>query len=455
MMSDNPLPSASASRNSIDEPPQAPPQAFSQGGCESRRTCRCCKALGCLFCIALVLAICIFIGWRLLSPRYTATAYLRVAYQEKPVVFAADQPMPETEYEIFKNTQKQYVLSRFVLFAALRNPAENPIAHLPIIKNQSDPVDWLMRNLRVSFPDNSEFMKIELTTYDPKDAADIVTAVMDAYLSEVIDDEKNNRRQRVSELDRLYTDKDQEVRNKRNDLKQLAEQLGTAETENLNLKQKLTLEELATYRQELARSEFEVERLRSELASSQAELKTVQSADISDIECEMFAQNDPVLKNLMQENTYRMMDAQSVSGAPKQEDKSTNNSEKSKNQLEQLQKDYKNRLEKIREEIRHQRQGDVEKKIVRLEAAIEMARQQQKSNENDVQRLRKLAEQFGSSWVDVEMLRSDIAVKEKSLDTIAKERDKLKVELRADPRVKPMQKKADVPTAKSPLFWIF
>ncbi len=97
-------------------------------------------------------------------------------------------------------------------------------------------------------------MKVSLTADNPEEANKIVSAVVDAYKSEVVDNEMNKRRDRVSELERLYTDKDQEVRNRRNDLKLLAEQLGAAETENLNLKQKLTLEELALYRNQSARS---------------------------------------------------------------------------------------------------------------------------------------------------------------------------------------------------------
>ncbi|MGD0516260.1 MAG: hypothetical protein ABSA26_01885 [Thermoguttaceae bacterium] len=345
---------------------------------------------------------------------------------------------------MFKNTQMQYFNSHFVLSAALNKPEGNPISRLPILQKQDDPVAWLKRHLSVSSPDHSQVIEISLSADEPDEAADIVTAVVDAYKSEVIDVEMDRRRQRVNELDRLYTDKDLEVRNKRNDLKQLAEQLGTAETENLNLKQKLTLEELAAYRQELARREFEVGRLRSDLASRQAELKAVQSADISDLECEMFAQSDSVLKNLSQEILQRKMGKESSSQTQTPEDKSSKDAEKRKGELDRLEKDYADRIAQIREEIRHKRQTDVEKEIKRVEAAIEIANKQQRNNEQDVQRLKKMAEQFGSSSVDVEMLRADILVREKSLDTIASERDKLKVELRSPSRISIMQKKAEV-----------
>ena len=86
----------------------------------------------------------------------------------------------------------------------------------------------------------------------------------------------------------------------------------------------------------------------------------------------------------------------------------------------------------------------MEKEIKRLEAAIEIANKQQKTNEEEVQMLKKQAEQFGSSSVDVEMLRADIVAREKSLDAIAAERDKLRVELRAPSRIEIMPGKANV-----------
>jgi polysaccharide biosynthesis transport protein len=440
-MSDNPLPADSASKN-VSEPPPAPPQAASMGGCERRCCCPCCKAFGCLIVVAIVLAICVFIGWRLLSPKYTARSYIRLHFQKESMLSSNEQRTDENQYELFKKTQMQYINNPFVLKAALHKPDENPISSLPILRKQDDPVAWLKSHLSVFSPDHSEIIEVSLSADDPKEAAEIVTAVVDAYKSEVVDNDMNRRRDRVNDLERLYTDNDQIVRNRRNDLKLLAEQLGTAESENLNLKQKLTLEELGVYRNQLAQRDFEVGRLRSELASRQAELKAVKSADISDLECEMFAQGDPVLKNLSQEIFLRKMDKESGSQTP--EDKSNKDAEKRQAQLERFENEYKDRIGKIKEEILHKRQTDVEKEIKRLEAAIEIANKQQKNIDEEVQHLRKQAEQFGSSSVDVQMMRSEIEVREKSLDAIAAERDKLRIELRAPSRIEIMQSKATV-----------
>ncbi len=337
--------------------------------------------------------------------------------------------------------------------AALRRPEGQPISRLPILKHQEDPVVWLQNKLSVSFPLKGEVMAISLSTDDPEDASDIVTAVVDAYKAEIVDAEMEKRRQRLSELERLYTDKEQEVRNKRNQLKQLAEQLGTSEQGNLNLKQKLTLEELATYRQQLAQRDIEVSRLRSELASRQAELQAVKNADISDVECEIFAPSDPVLKRLSQEILDRKADKESASQTQATEDKSGKDAEKRQAELDRLKKDYAERISQIREEILHKRQTDVEKEIKRLEAAIEITNKQQKNIDEEVQHLKKQAEQFGSSSVEVEMLRADIMVRDKSLDSIASERDKLRVELHSPPRIEVMPGKVKA-EKRPPLFFI-
>ena len=389
--------------------------------------------------------------WFGIRPWYTASVYLRVAYQKEAMVFANADRTDESEFENFKSTQVQLIQNRFVLSTALKKPEDNPIFRLEILKEQVDPIAWLSKNISVSFPGKSELMQISIGTYNPREAALIVTAVLEAYMSEVVDSEKDQRRQRISELDRLYTDKDQEVRNKRNELKQLAEQLGTAETENLSLKQKLTLEELASYRQELVRSQFEVGRLRGDLASRNAELEIVKNTPISDLECEMFAQSDPVLKNLSQEIMWRRMDSQYTSGALKPGGKKSNKFlDKYQGELDQFQRDYDERMEKVKEEIMRKRLIDVEREIKRVQAGIEITTKQRAANDDDVQRLRKLAEQFGSSSVDVEMLRATISNLEKSLDTIASEREKLRVELRSASRVTALPpRKAEQPSGAS------
>ena len=64
--------------------------------------------------------------------KYVATTYLRVAMQEKPIAFPTEsQAVDRDRFEIYKSTQQQLVMSRFVLMAALRRPE---VAKLPSVQ---------------------------------------------------------------------------------------------------------------------------------------------------------------------------------------------------------------------------------------------------------------------------------------------------------------------------------
>ncbi len=103
-MSDSSMPGESTSKTPTDQT-QATPRADSPEGCKLRKTCGCCKVACIVLVIVVLLAIAIFLGWRLLTPKYTARAYLRIAYQEKPLVFSSGEKPDLTEFKIFKNTQ--------------------------------------------------------------------------------------------------------------------------------------------------------------------------------------------------------------------------------------------------------------------------------------------------------------------------------------------------------------
>ena len=56
-------------------------------------------------------------------------------------------------------------------------------------------------------------MKVEMTTSNAEEANKIVSAVVDAYKSEVVDSEMEKHRNRVNELEQIYTNNEQLVHN--------------------------------------------------------------------------------------------------------------------------------------------------------------------------------------------------------------------------------------------------
>lgn len=114
-----------------------------------------------------------------------------------------------------------------------------------------DPAGWLASAIDVSFPDDCEILRVSLRGSNPTELRDLVNAVTDAYLKEVVDRDRMKRLDRVSRLEQVRNEIEQKSRTKREQLRKLSETLGIGDASVLRFKQKLALEELAALRKEL------------------------------------------------------------------------------------------------------------------------------------------------------------------------------------------------------------
>jgi capsular exopolysaccharide synthesis family protein len=372
----------------------------------------------------------------LVGNRYVASSYLRVAMQERPIVANMDPmgQMNRDSYEIYKATQQQLISSQFVLMAALRKPEVTRLDSVKEAQREGDAVVWLQDHLSVSYPNKAEIMAVGVKRPDAKEAMILCRAIVDSFLGEVVNAERDQKRQRLSELDRVYVEKETEIRGKREDLKKLAETLGTTDMETLNVKQKLALETLSMYRGEMARAQFEVRRLQSELAAQQALLKNIDASEVTDMDLELAIQNDPIARQLFVEIGWRKLDQIYTEGAVASGAK-TQYAGRGQQDLKSMQQQYETRRAELADMVRQKKRGVVQGEIARLEAAIAVMSEQEQSQQKMVVEQQREAEKFGTSTVDIEMMRSDIKNMDALLTNIAEEREKLRVEVRATARV--------------------
>ena len=160
-------------------------------------------------------------------------------------------------------------------------------------QESGDPVVWLQKHLCVRFPDDAELMEVSIAMDDPDAATLIVREVVQAYLREVVDNEFDRKRARLSEVDKAVSEKEQDIRTSRESLKKLASELGTSATENLTLKQKMALEELVLFRQELVKLQSEKRHAETALAVEKTALVVTDAeveAIMSQADRELFAE---------------------------------------------------------------------------------------------------------------------------------------------------------------------
>ncbi len=102
----------------------------------------------------------------------------------------------QRDLPVRQQTQRELIRSRVVIKQAVTQPE---IAQLELIKSKGDPVAWLIRNLTVDFPMDSEIMTIKLADDHLDDCSKVLDAIATAYMDK-IDRSANEAKTRQSKL---------------------------------------------------------------------------------------------------------------------------------------------------------------------------------------------------------------------------------------------------------------
>jgi Mrp family chromosome partitioning ATPase/capsular polysaccharide biosynthesis protein len=174
----------------------------------------------------------------------TAYALLHIASTERKIAF--DLPTANnSEFPTYRRMQAEWIKTRPVLQAALKQPH---VSELSTVRAQSNPVPWLERDLKVDFPGDVEMLRISLSGTNPAELAFLVNAIMRAYLQEIVEKESAHKRQCLAEYQRIFEETEETLRTKREELRRLVGNLGTADAQALSLQQQLALEFYNTLR---------------------------------------------------------------------------------------------------------------------------------------------------------------------------------------------------------------
>jgi len=191
--------------------------------------------------------------------KYTARAMLHVNSVQPRILLQVTET--HTEYGAYQRTQLALLKSRLVLNDALKQPE---VAKLPLVTQQIDPIEWLEQELQVDFASGSEILRIGMSGESPEELTLIVNAVTHAYLDEIVDVELNQRRQRYDLLKETWNRYQENLREKRKELKKLTEMTGSDNKATLANIHQLELNRLGRAEDELSRIQSELRNLRIE-----------------------------------------------------------------------------------------------------------------------------------------------------------------------------------------------
>ena len=138
-----------------------------------------------------------------MGEKYTASSFLKVEMQERSVLTDQVTTMDRDRFEIFKSTQQEQLLSRFVLLAALRKPEVAKIPHGAGRTEARRGCRGLAASgsCRSAFRERRNIMEVSITRPDAHEATVLVNAVVDSYLTDVVEAERDQKQQRLNKLE--------------------------------------------------------------------------------------------------------------------------------------------------------------------------------------------------------------------------------------------------------------
>jgi succinoglycan biosynthesis transport protein ExoP len=215
-------------------------------------------------------ATCGIAAWYLTPPpSYTSSATLRVAMNPKRIMWNPQDN--EGKPEAFQKTQLALITDRLILAHALAKPEVAKLATIQEqIRKQADPEEWLKERLNAKFSGESEILEVSLSGPRAEDLKTIVNAVVQSYMTLIVDAERKERLVRLEQLKTLWERYQKDLKLKRKSLQELADSVGTNDHTALALAQQFKVAQMSTARSEQAR-------VNSELIKTQMELKLLEN----------------------------------------------------------------------------------------------------------------------------------------------------------------------------------
>jgi len=390
-------------------------------------------------------------GWFLLEPHFTATGYLRIASSEPKLVSSPGPQGGTADFEVYKRTQKELILGRYVLNAALRSPKA---AEIPHVRKHLDPVVWLAEEIKVDFPGNAEIMSISMSGEKAEEIATLVNAVVDAYQHEVVLVEKNLRMDKLDTLEKVARDAEEKSRRGRADLHRLADTLGTGDAQALTLKQQIALQRYATMLGEQTRVQIALMQAEIDLAVEKA--KQDSAAEVKPppgvVEQHVDAHPRVAAHRKRIEILERKLAEHKESAVGKTLKAGIENHERQIDTARQAAAAEELRVRERAEKLLGKKFADqaadqAAAKVAEARNDVNLLKTQQASLQKELETLSDEANKIGRSSIDVEMMRAEIEKIDDVAHRLGSEIENIRIELQSPARIT-LLSRAEVPAFK-------
>jgi polysaccharide biosynthesis transport protein len=395
-----------------------------------------------IFATGIALAAVIFVAMLMLvKPKYTASAILLIAPAQPHTLSTqtADQTANVSgEFDIFRANQKALMTDRYVLTAAMRNQKLKNLATFQREDGKHNAVNWLKSTIQVELGKNSGIMDVSASLPDAQEAAVIVNTVVQAYMDQVVDFEKGKRRERLESLKRISTEKEEEVRRSRENLKRELESIGAGDDQTASVRGQMAVQIYAEYQRELQKMRFDRTTLQGRLEVATVLRTQVENSEqfrIPETDLVAVMEKNPLYRDLLPRK--QMLESIVESGRKQvvTTAKASPMISRAIAELENTNKTVEAMKTQADKQVREAKAIELDREKFRLSKEIDIATEQITTFVKEVENKAHEADAVGKSSIAAQMQRGDLENVERILKGVAEERERLKVELDSQARV--------------------
>lgn len=218
-------------------------------------------------------AIAVAVGWIIIPVTYSTDAWLQVQSQAP---FLVEPINAKNSYLNQRGAQAVLIKSPFVLRTVIR---ELDINSYPEMRGVIDPVNWIASRLSVSFPGGTDIMSIGMSGKDKDMITEIVNAVKDAYMQEVVTVDRENHLRRKNVLEQAYIRNLQQIDKKTYLYKELADQIGSSDSDAVKQSARLKTQTIETLKNQVMSLESRIAGLNTKIEMQRVRLANLPPAE--------------------------------------------------------------------------------------------------------------------------------------------------------------------------------
>jgi hypothetical protein len=388
--------------------------------------------------LLVVIAFVALLGWYWKFPtKQTGTVFAILRVGALPAATGTTPDKSESRREeVYRQTQANLLRTRAVLERALQKAAA---LDLSLVREQPQPLAWLEKELRVEAQSTTKTITIAMSGDRPAERAQLVNAVVHAYLSEFVETEDRDQHDRVARCESIIKQQSEQFHQQLDKLQKALRQLG-GDGRAARWQQQAAMDRTANLEQELDAKSAQLEKAQVQLDFERKKARAPEADKVPDATVDDYLSRDPAALQLAaQIGKLRRMLASyedSARGGPAASELVKSSLKGYRTDLTAAQQQFDQRRTEIRKRLAKLIQETSQQNLKQLEEQVALLKEEEQRLRQQLDKHLKGGKALADrSSEDVDDVAKDIERKLETIKRFTEECDAARKELQQRPQV--------------------